>query len=152
VYRDFSSAHRAELDAALIAGIDALPSVDDNAAGYLDVKRSVINAAQTGDFGALAYSRHSCRHFDDSPVDESRVWKAMEIAQRSPSVCNRQSWQVHWVRQSELKYAVLKLQEGGVALGRPQIACWLSPPIYTPLWGQKSVTNATLMAVYMPCR
>jgi nitroreductase len=40
-------------------------------------------------------NRFSCRAFHDHPVDRATITSIVELAQRSPSWCNTQPWQVH---------------------------------------------------------
>lgn len=47
-------------------------------------------------FEDLAKSRKSIRYFSDKKVDISLVEKALDIAKKTPSVCNRQGWHT-WV-------------------------------------------------------
>lgn len=43
---------------------------------------------------SLLDKRFSCRGFRDQPVDTATITRILELAQRSPSWCNTQSWQV----------------------------------------------------------
>ncbi|MGI6325362.1 MAG: nitroreductase family protein [Saccharofermentanales bacterium] len=43
----------------------------------------------------LFFTRHSIRDFDDSAVDQELIKKAVELAQRCPSACNRQGVRVY---------------------------------------------------------
>jgi nitroreductase len=45
--------------------------------------------------GMLFDARHSCRSFQDRPVDRATITQILELAQRSPSWCNTQPWQVY---------------------------------------------------------
>jgi len=47
------------------------------------------------DFDSLVSHRHSVRNFADRHVPDSVIVRAVELAQRSPSGCNRQGWRVH---------------------------------------------------------
>jgi len=42
----------------------------------------------------LFLSRSSCRQFEDQSISESTVFRAVEVAQRSPAVCNRQAGRI----------------------------------------------------------
>lgn len=44
---------------------------------------------------ALLESRHSCRAFRSDPVPREVVEEVLALAQRTPSWCNTQPWQVH---------------------------------------------------------
>jgi nitroreductase len=43
-------------------------------------------------------TRHSIRNFSDAVVDDTLLDRAVAMAIRSPSVCNRQPWQVRFLR------------------------------------------------------
>ena len=47
------------------------------------------------DFEALLNSRHSIRYFKDEPVRKELIDKALRMAARTPSACNRQAWRTH---------------------------------------------------------
>lgn len=46
------------------------------------------------DLEALLAERHSCRGFDGRPVPPDIIARLLELAQRSPSWCNTQPWQL----------------------------------------------------------
>lgn len=46
-------------------------------------------------------TRHSIRDFDNKPVDEEIIKKAIEIAQSAPSACNRQGYRCYVVDKSK---------------------------------------------------
>lgn len=67
---------------------------------------------QTKNFEQLFVERSSVREFDDRAVDPSRIFPAIQIAIKSPSVCNRQSSRVKIVTNEKLIGDLLKLQGG----------------------------------------
>ena len=46
-------------------------------------------------FESLLYSRHSIRYFSSVPVEKAIILRALRMAQRTPSACNRQAWKTH---------------------------------------------------------
>jgi nitroreductase len=62
-------------------------------------------------------SRHSIRHFADTPVPRELVEKAVSMAVYSPSVCNRESWRVHVYSDPESRRSVLRHQNGNRGFG-----------------------------------
>lgn len=60
-------------------------------------KNSILDKCNK-DFESLLYSRHSIRYFSDTPVGDDVINKALELAQRTPSACNRQGWLTHVFR------------------------------------------------------
>jgi nitroreductase len=47
------------------------------------------------EFGRLLQQRHSCRGFLARPVERATIERVLDVAQRTPSWCNAQPWQVH---------------------------------------------------------
>lgn len=46
-------------------------------------------------FSDLMHRRYSVRHFTDEPVTEEQLTAVLDVAQRTPSWSNTQTWQVH---------------------------------------------------------
>lgn len=69
-------------------------------------------------FYELAQGRSSVREFSGRSIDLSKVMNALRNAERTPSVCNRQGWNVYWVEDKELARKVLAHQRG---FGYPQM-------------------------------
>jgi len=53
-------------------------------------------------FNTLAKSRHSVRYFKDEEVSVDEVFDAISIAQKAPSVCNRQGWYVRLIKSKSI--------------------------------------------------
>ena len=68
-------------------------------------------------FSALALSRSSVRNFLEKPISQEEVTAAVHLAQRTPSVCNRQCWRVHVFSTPEDKALVLNYQNGNAGFG-----------------------------------
>ncbi len=67
----------------------------DTHAGIITVNKEDILNNCNGNFESLLYSRHSIRYFSDKIVSEELIEKALMLAQRTPSACNRQGWLTH---------------------------------------------------------
>lgn len=77
----------------------------------------VIDAAsKTGnrdvDFRSLAEHRFAIREYSSRPVDETQLIEAVEIAMKTPSVCNRQSSRVYVILDPRKIKELLDLQGG----------------------------------------
>lgn len=81
------------------------------AAGTFDKSKDEMLAISHADFKTLAEGRFSVRDFDSTPVLRKDIIEAMEIASKSPSACNRQSYRVH-VFEGTDKNEILNLQGG----------------------------------------
>lgn len=66
----------------------------------------------TFDFGNFIKSRHSLRHFSDIPAKTETIIEALEIAQHTPSACNRQGWKARLITNPSLIKDVLANQNG----------------------------------------
>ena len=67
-------------------------------------------------FKKFSASRHSLRNFAGKIKNEDLV-KAIELAQNTPSACNRQPGRVHVVQKELLKQRVLEIQGGNRGFG-----------------------------------
>jgi len=83
-----------------------------DAGGTFEVTRDEIFRKSMLDLNDFFQSRHSIRNFDAAPVPMATIQKAVELALRTPSVCNRQSWRVRVLSTPPQKEAALGLQNG----------------------------------------
>ena len=61
--------------------------------------------------------RYSIRNFTDEEVDYNLIEQAIRMAQKTPSVCNRQSSKVYIFRNEEDRQLVLSYQNGNRGFG-----------------------------------
>ena len=80
--------------------------------GVKPITSAEIKAASSIDFVRFAYARHSIRNFSSEAVSKNLVEKAIAIAQRTPSVCNRQPWHVYGFSEKQAISDALKFQNG----------------------------------------
>lgn len=80
-------------------------------AGIETIKREDIEKVCNCSFESLLYSRHSIRYFSEKQVDKELIEKALTLAQRTPSACNRQGWLTH-VFTGEKSIELIKWQGG----------------------------------------
>lgn len=81
-------------------------------AGTVVVRREQKAANSSKGFADLATGRVSVREFTGNPIDTALVERAVELALKTPSVCNRQGWRVHWLEDKETIAEVLRHQRG----------------------------------------
>jgi nitroreductase len=125
---------------ALAALIATARSVD--AGGTYEVTRQEVHAAARIDLSDFFARRHSVRHFDPAPVDPALIRRAIEMAQKAPSVCNRQSGRVHVLTSDAGKARALKYQNGNrgfevipvVLLITSDLRCFLEPSERYQAW------------------
>lgn len=79
-------------------------------------KQELLDATNI-DFPKFVNTRHSVRNFSDSEVDVEVIAEAIRIAQKTPSVCNRQSCRVHVYLDEAKRNKVLSHQNGNRGFG-----------------------------------
>jgi len=80
--------------------------------GVKKVTKSEIQKSAVGSFPDLVRSRSSIRHFGDGDLRQEDLIRCVELAQRSPSSCNRQPSRVYVVRDRERIASILENQRG----------------------------------------
>ena len=83
----------------------------DSLAGIQETTKREIQEVCNKDFESLLFSRHSIRYFSNEPVSRDTIIKALELAQRTPSACNRQGWKSH-VFEGAKSVDLIKWQAG----------------------------------------
>lgn len=63
--------------------------------GIVKVTKQHVLSKCNSDFESLLTSRHSIRYFSGQLVTREDVEKALRLAQKTPSACNRQGWKSH---------------------------------------------------------
>lgn len=63
-------------------------------------------------------SRYSLREFSNQIVDESEIKKAIKLAMKTPSVCNRQEWHIYHTSDEDVKQTALSYQSGNKPFGK----------------------------------
>ena len=94
-------------------------SILDAAAGggVRDVSREEIWAAGKIDLHGFFQYRFSVRQFAPGPVSDGLLRDAICMAQKAPSVCNRQSGRVYVFENDDLGKEVLGCQQGNLGFG-----------------------------------
>ena len=85
--------------------------------GSIEVTRAGLAAQRNGGFKDFFNSRYSVRHFAGGPLPEADLAEAIRIAQKTPSVCNRQAWKVHAYTKREDMERLLAIQSGSRGFG-----------------------------------
>lgn len=91
------------------------------AAGVKELKKQdKFHNSEIG-FYALTQGRSSVRAFTGNAIDTDKVLRALENAEKTPSVCNRQGWRVYWTENKELARQVLIHQRGFAYKQMPEV-------------------------------
>lgn len=112
VERDFKLGKIAEEIRVLTDNLNA------HGGGTVRLKRNEIRELGQAPFREFAQSRYSIRHYADKDVPVELIREAVVIAQKTPSVCNRQSFRVYVSKDRETKDAMLKHQSGNRGFGQ----------------------------------
>ena len=65
--------------------------------GYESLNNSALIKGTSFDFEAFSKSRHSMRAYSNAVITKDEVIRAVSIAKRAPSACNRQPWKFYTV-------------------------------------------------------
>lgn len=90
---------------------------EDDLGGVKHVTKEEILASVNLDFHTFSKNRYSIREFSKEDVDINLIYKAIEIAIKTPSACNRQPWKVKIVKDSEQKKIICMNQNGNKGFG-----------------------------------
>jgi len=105
--------------------LDGSSSVSgDCSGGVKEFDAKTLEASWAMDFGVFASARHSVRVFARKTVNRDLVERAVSIAQKAPSVCNRQAWRVYGLTDPVAIRSALTFQNGNSGFG-DQIPCLL---------------------------
>ncbi len=85
--------------------------------GTSHVTRSGLLAAREQGFSAFFESRHSVRQFSGGGIPHEDIRSAVSLAQKTPSVCNRQSWKAHVYDNPSKIPRLLEIQAGSRGFG-----------------------------------
>jgi nitroreductase len=120
-YKNFHNDHQRTSLIHLFSLIDDLIvkipeySFDIEIGGTLKISKNKIEAMNSrNDFKSFCHMRYSVRDFQFKPVSDDLVSNAIEIAIKTPSVCNRQAWKVYLYRDDNAQ-EILKYQNGSAS-------------------------------------
>lgn len=80
--------------------------------GYHIIHKSSKLDNKNKNFKELFENRYTVREFSDEPVDIAKIYEAVAIATKTPSVCNRQSFRIVVIKDREIIKQLLQIQNG----------------------------------------
>ena len=89
-----------------------IKSANPSRGGSIVIRRSTKANNSLLPYAQLNEHRHSVREFSDEPVDVNLIEQAIDMAMRTPSVCNRQPTRVHLILNPEIITKALAIQGG----------------------------------------
>ncbi len=120
-YQEFNRKHAFEnenLNKAMIE-FSAYGAVDSQQSlgGVISVNRNDIWSAAKQNLEPFFESRYSVRDFTEEEVSPDLIKKAVAMAQKTPSVCNRQAFRAYLYSSKEACVRVLSCQSGNRGFG-----------------------------------
>ena len=88
-----------------------------DAGGTREYSKEDFNQGELSDPEAFFLSRHTLRDFSEKEVECSTVRRAVSLAMKSPSACNRQAWHVYDLKTQEVISNALNCQNGNRGFG-----------------------------------
>lgn len=85
--------------------------------GIVAISRETLEADRAAGFKTFFNSRYSIRHFAGGEICNKDIQEAIGVAQKTPSVCNRQSWKVHVYSNKQHIQQLLSIQNGSRGFG-----------------------------------
>lgn len=104
-------------DPELESRVARLPGEPNGLGGVITVQPLPIETVQSLGYADFVKSRHSVRHFSETPVDTEKTKAAVALAQHTPSACNRQGWKARIVADPEVLSELIKNQNGNRGFG-----------------------------------
>ena len=126
-YHSFNEA-TSQVYPPVLAAIEEFEQLDVppvSTGGTSKLTRNQIEQATQFDFGAFALSRYSVRHFADREIEKETIEQIVRWAQKTPSVCNRQSCKVHVFTDPEKRKLALSYQNGNRGFGHEARAVFI---------------------------
>lgn len=80
--------------------------------GGTETKKGIDIKGTDFPYAKFAKLRHSIRTFTGEPVPKDVICKALEIAETTPSACNRQPWDIYVLTKKENVFKILEIQTG----------------------------------------
>ena len=80
--------------------------------GIYVLDKHTTNLKSKDSFDVFSQSRFSVRDFGSERIPLDRIEKALALAEKTPSACNRQSWKIHVYSDDILRNRMFSLQGG----------------------------------------
>lgn len=80
--------------------------------GISEINEMDIRETLDKSFDVFSQSRFAVRDFGTNKVSQEQIEKALKLAEKTPSACNRQSWKIHVYHQDDVRLKMFE-QQGG---------------------------------------
>lgn len=116
-YQEFGRQHGSE-DEELEGELAILQrSCESELGGVKTITAEEIRRSAQIDLEEFFFSRHSIRHFGEGEVDPKLIERAVHLASKTPTVCNRQSLKVYSYADPVDRARVVECQKGNSGFG-----------------------------------
>jgi len=118
-YMDFHKRRGYEIDINIIKDVQKLTAIlpDKEYKGQLYLTSEKYFENNKNPFLLFAPSRRSLRNFTDKDIPINKVLNAIDLAQTSPSSCNRQPVRIRIINNKDILQKVLQLHTGSRGFG-----------------------------------
>jgi nitroreductase len=118
-YKEFHEHVKFQLDEEVIEKIEALERLFETVKGVKQImtSRDEYFCDINSPFNIFCRSRYSVRNYTEEEIPMQILYNCIDLAQKSPSFCNRQPSRVHIVKSPEKKRGILEIQNGNRGFG-----------------------------------
>lgn len=118
-YKDFHEQISFQLDKEVVEKLGYLEDLFERIEGLKQIKvsRDEYFSDINKPFDLFCRSRYSVRNYTSQEIPLPVLYDCIELAQKSPSFCNRQPNRVHIVKSAEKKTQILEIQNGNRGFG-----------------------------------
>ena len=86
-------------------------------AEQLHMTKQLFFKDKNAPFPVFAHARHTLRNYADTPLSLDQLQKAIELAQTTPTACNRQYCRTHCISDKHTMQRILEIQGGNRGFG-----------------------------------
>lgn len=101
-----------EIKTVLGDDYDTITGSAEKIAGYKNISLASKRDNESINFYQLQKNRYSVREFGSKKIDKNKVKKAIDLAMKAPSVCNRQPVRLYNITNAEKISKLLEIQGG----------------------------------------
>ncbi len=118
-YRDFHEHIKFRLDDDVAGKLALLENEFKTTEGLkqIQISRDEYFKYANSPFDLFCRSRYSVRNYTSEEIPLAVLYDCVDLAQKSPSFCNRQPNRVHIVKSPEMKKQILEVQNGNRGFG-----------------------------------
>lgn len=118
-YKLFHNNHNFKLEEETDRVIEQLKidSINSNKSTQIEMTKSDYFKYSVSSFPKFAISRTSVRNYTNENISLEKILKSLDLAKKTPSACNRQSWRTYVYTDRDQIDNILKVQAGNRGFG-----------------------------------